>query len=458
MITPKYKELAKEYEGRVRFLKVDVQQHNVGVQVRSMPTFHFYFQGKLDHQFSGADENGMRQQTQQLDRKAEAADVEVSLGALEAFYKEHDPSKLDNVDEINEKYGKAPEFTKKNSRKQAPKAEGGGKAEAGGDKPVDIRKMDMDDLKAEVYRREMASHEKEEELVLKKNERRREKLGLTSGSADGTSSAAPVRVAILGGGPAGMTAAIYSARAGLKPVVIAPATGGQLMGKGVGVENYPGIMEANGGDIIKLMKSQAAKFQATFEHEMVASVDLSKRPFVIKTNTSAPTAHALIVSTGADSRWLGAPGEDMYRGGGVSSCATCDGFLWREKHCAVIGGGDTAMEDALVLARTSSHVTLIHRRDSFRASHVLQQAVLGNPKITVLWNTTVGEFKGGDCASEATCMLSHLALHTTDDPTNTTELAVDAAFVAIGHIPNTGLFTGQLDMTDTGYLQTRADI
>ena len=145
----------------------------------------------------------------------------------------------------------------------------------------------------------------------------------------------------------------------------------------------------------------------------MASVDLSKRPFVIKTNTSALTAHALIVSTGADSRWLGAPGEDMYRGGGVSSCATCDGFLWREKHCAVIGGGDTAMEDALVLARTSSHVTLIHRRDSFRASHVLQQAVLGNPKITVLWNTTVGEFKGGDCASEATCMLSHLALHTT---------------------------------------------
>jgi len=165
MIAPKYKELAKEYEGRVRFLKVDVQQHNVGVQVRSMPTFHFYFQGKLDHQFSGADENGMRQQTAQLDRKAEAADVEVSLGALEAFYKEHDPSKLDNVDEIYEKYpayklvailkkkyGKAPEFTKKNSRK-APKAEGGAKAEAGGDKPVDIRKMDMDDLKAEVLRR-----------------------------------------------------------------------------------------------------------------------------------------------------------------------------------------------------------------------------------------------------------------------------------------------------------------
>ena len=164
MIAPKYKELAKEYEGRVKFLKVDVQQHNVGVQIRSMPTFHFYLQGKLDHQFSGADENGMRQYTQQLDRKAEQMDIEVSLGALEAFYKEHDPSKLDNVDDIYEKYpayklvgilkkkyGKAPEYTKKNTRKQAPKPEGG--AAAGGEKPVDIRKMDMDDLKAEVPRR-----------------------------------------------------------------------------------------------------------------------------------------------------------------------------------------------------------------------------------------------------------------------------------------------------------------
>merc|ERR1719235_1079889 len=139
MIAPKYKELAKEYEGRVRFLKVDVQQHYVGVQVRSMPTFHFYFQGKLDNQFSGADENGMRMYTQQLDRKAEAADVEVSLGALEAFYKEHDPSKLDTVDQIYEKYpayklvqilkkkyGKAPEYTKKTPPKKAA-PEGGGK-------------------------------------------------------------------------------------------------------------------------------------------------------------------------------------------------------------------------------------------------------------------------------------------------------------------------------------------
>merc|ERR1719198_2086816 len=153
MIAPKFKELAKEYEGRVKFVKVDVQQHYVGVQVRSMPTFHFYFQGKLENQFSGADENGMRMYTQQLDRKAEAMDIEVSLGALEAFYKEHDPSKLDNVDEIYEKYpayklvqilkkkyGKAPEYTKKNSRRQAPKKESGGGGGGGAEKAVDIRK------------------------------------------------------------------------------------------------------------------------------------------------------------------------------------------------------------------------------------------------------------------------------------------------------------------------------
>jgi len=471
MMAPKFKELAKEYEGRVKFVKVDVQRSYVGVQVRSMPTFHFYLSGKLENQFSGADENGMRQYTQQLDRKAEAMDIEVSLGAIEAFYKEHDPSKLDNVDEIYEKYpayklvqilkkkyGKAPEYTKKNSRASAaPKEGGGGGGGGGGAKPVDIRKMDMDELKAEIYRREMAAEEKEEELRVKKNERRREKLGLVGKDGEAGSAAKPVKMAVLGGGPAGMTAAIYSARAGLKPLVIAPAMGGQLMGKGVGVENYPGILEANGGDIVKLMKQQAAKFNAVFEHELVTSVDLSQRPFVIKTNASALTAHALIVSTGADSRWLGVEGEHMYRGGGVSSCATCDGFLWREKAVAVIGGGDTAMEDALVLARTSSHVTLIHRRDTFRASHVLQQAVLNNPKITVVWNTTIKQFKGGDCAQEATCMLSHLVLESTTDPENVTELAVDAAFVAIGHIPNTDLFKGQLEMSDNGYLMTKAE-
>jgi len=449
MMAPIFKEVAKEYDGRVKFIKVDVQRAYVGVQIRSMPTFHFYLQGKVENQFSGGDENGLRQMSRALAQKAEAMDVEVSLGALEAFYQKHDPSKLEKVDEIYEKYpayklvqilkkkyGVAPEFTKKTPPKKA--ATGGGKEE---EKGVDIKKMDLDDLKAEVYRREMAAEEKEIELFKKKNQRRREKM---------TSAAAPTKIAILGGGPAGVTAAIYAARAGLKPVVVAPPVGGQLMSKGVNVENYPGIPEATGPDILKMMKRQAMKFSATFEEEMVLSVDLKAKPFVITTNSSSFTAHAIVLATGADSRWLGVPGEDDFKGGGVSSCATCDGFLFSAKPVVVVGGGDTAMEDALVLARTSSFVTLIHRRDSFRASKVLADAVLSHPKITVMWNSAVKEFKGGE-----TNMLDKVIVESTTDPTNTTEIPAEGAFVAIGHIPNTDIVKGQLDMNDAGYLVTR---
>merc|ERR1719487_3086405 len=192
------------------------------------------------------------------------------------------------------------------------------------------------------------------------------------------------------------------------------------------------------------MKSQAMRFSATFEEESALSIDLSARPFTITTNASVISAHSLIIATGADSRWLGVPGEEELKGGGVSSCATCDGFLFSGKSVVVVGGGDTAMEDALVLARTSSSVTLIHRRDSFRASKVLQQAVLANSKISVMWNTTVKEFKAGDGG-----MLSSVVVQGTDDADNVTEIPAEAAFVAIGHLPNTGLFKGQLEMTDS---------
>jgi len=402
----------------------------------------------------------MRQAVGQIARKAEAMDIELSLGALEAFYQKHDPSKFDGVDEIYEKYpayklvqilkkkyGEAPDFKKKST--PPPKKAGGGGGGGKDEKIVDIKKMDLDDLKAEVYRRESATEEAESALMAKKNERRKEKLIEQCSAEDGASKA--VKVAVVGGGPAGMTAAIYAARAGLKPLVVAPAMGGQLMSKGVNVENYPGIFEASGGDIVKLMKRQAMRFSATFYDETAHKVDLSTKPFTISTNTSTVYAHSIIVATGADSRWLGVPGEEEHKGGGVSSCATCDGFLYSGKPVVVVGGGDTAMEDALVLARTSSSVVLIHRRDSFRASKVLADAVLANAKINVMWNSTVKEFKGGEGG-----MLTTVVVTSVDDPSNETEVPAEAAFVAIGHIPNTQLFSGQLEMTESDYLITKS--
>jgi len=261
-------------------------------------------------------------------------------------------------------------------------------------------------------------------------------------------------VVVIGGGPAGLAAAIYAARAGLSPVVIAPSFGGQLLGKGVDVENFPGVVgaAATGRGIVQVMRKQAFGFESRLVDDSVMSIDLSKKPFELKMNsTEAPIkTHTLIIATGADSRWLGAEGEYKYRGGGVSSCATCDGFLFRNQHVAVIGGGDTAMEDALVLARTSSKVTVVHRRDSFRASHVLAERVLSHPTIEVKWNCTVAEF-GGEPAEEGKVKLTHLNLKNKDGSEE--KMEVGAAFVAIGHEPNTNLFKGALTMDNEGYLE-----
>lgn len=266
----------------------------------------------------------------------------------------------------------------------------------------------------------------------------------------------PEAVAIIGGGPAALSAAIYAARAGLKPVVIAPPVGGQLMGKGVDVENYPGLLDSTGPGIVHLMRKQALQFNTAFDGQTIKSVDLTQRPFKLTTNTSNTVmAHSVIVATGADSNWLDVPGEYEFRGKGISSCATCDGFLFRDRPVVVIGGGDTAMEDALVLARTSSSVTVIHRRDKFRASRVLQQRVLQHSKITVRWNSQVKEFTAADTAmDDGSYPVGHVVL--TDTVTGEeSSIDCDAAFVAIGHSPNTDFVKGALEMDANNYIKVR---
>jgi len=264
------------------------------------------------------------------------------------------------------------------------------------------------------------------------------------------------KVVVLGGGPAGLAAAIYAARAGLAPVVIAPSFGGQLLGKGVDVENYPGVVgaSATGRGIVQMMRKQAYGFETRLVNDVVTTVDLTTKPFELKLNNSQGVlkSNTIIIATGADSRWLGSPGEFQYRGGGVSSCATCDGFLFRDQHVVVIGGGDTAMEDALVLARTSSKVTLVHRRDSFRASFVLADRVLNHPLIEVKWNSTVKEFAGEK--EDDKDKLTHVVISNVNTGEDE-KLEVAAAFVAIGHEPNTNLFKDSLKMDAQGYLEVQ---
>jgi thioredoxin reductase len=228
------------------------------------------------------------------------------------------------------------------------------------------------------------------------------------------------------------------------------------MAKGVDVENYPGMPRANGGQMIQVMKQQARGFFADVRDDMVISINTTNRPFEIYTNTTGLVrAHSIILATGANSRWLNAEGEWELRGAGVSSCATCDGYLFKGKTCLVVGGGDTAMEEALFLSRICSQVTLIHRRDSFRASSVMQKRVLSNSKIEVRWNTELAKYigKSETINDEERYILKAVMLKSTTEPdAPPTEFNTDAVFVAIGHDPNTEFVKGQLDMDESGYL------
>ena len=265
-------------------------------------------------------------------------------------------------------------------------------------------------------------------------------------------------VIIIGSGPAGLTAAIYTARANLSPLVIegepsstSDQPGGQLM-LTTDVENFPGFPEGiMGPDLMARFREQAVRFGADLLTEKVSKVDLSARPFGVwvgDPDAAEPTyrAQSVIVSTGAKALMLGLPAEERLLGHGLSTCATCDGFFFREHNIAVVGGGDSALEEALFLTKFATKVTLIHRRDELRASKIMQERALANPKIEFLWNHTVDDIVG-EHAVEKLKVRNVL----TDE---VSDLDVTGVFVAIGHQPNTDLFKGQLDMEDSGYLVT----
>ncbi len=260
-------------------------------------------------------------------------------------------------------------------------------------------------------------------------------------------------VIIVGSGPAGLTAAIYTARASLSPLVIegepsstSDQPGGQLM-LTTEVENFPGFPEGiMGPELMTNFRAQAERFGAEFITEKVTRVDFSERPFRVWVRDDEYRAESVIVSTGARSLMLGLEAEQRLIGHGLSTCATCDGFFFRGHEIAVVGGGDSAIEEATFLTKFADKVTIIHRRDEFRASKIMQQRAFDNPKIEILWNHTVTEINGADKVE------SIEVTDTTSGATST--LAVTGVFIAIGHRPNTDLFTGVLDMDETGYLET----
>ncbi|HET9030885.1 MAG TPA: thioredoxin-disulfide reductase [Candidatus Aquilonibacter sp.] len=253
------------------------------------------------------------------------------------------------------------------------------------------------------------------------------------------------RVIIIGSGPAGLTAAVYAARANLNPLVFAGGLyGGQLM-LTTEVENFPGFPDGiMGPDLMMKFREQAERFGARIENVDVTSVDLTRKPFVVRTADAQFEAKTVIVATGASARWLDVPGETKLRGRGVSTCATCDGAFFREKHIVVVGGGDSAMEEALFLTRFGSKVTVIHRRESLRASKIMAERARAHEKISFIWNTVVEEVLGDP-------VMSGLVLRNIIDGTTST-LDADALFIAIGHTPNTAIFEGQLELDEAGYI------
>lgn len=258
------------------------------------------------------------------------------------------------------------------------------------------------------------------------------------------------KVVIVGSGPAGLTAALYAARADLKPIVFeGPEPGGQLMTT-TDVENFPGYPEGvMGPQMMQDFREQATRFGADCRYGMVTNIDFSQKPYILTIDDNVEIfAHSVIASTGASAKWLHLPSEQKLRGKGVSACATCDGAFFRDQHVLVIGGGDTAMEEATFLTKFASKVTVVHRRDELRASKTMQQRAFNNDKIEFMWDSELVEVLGDNVVEGA-----KVKNRNTDEVTTLDD--VTGVFVAIGHKPNTDLFKGVVEMDDVGYIQTK---
>lgn len=264
------------------------------------------------------------------------------------------------------------------------------------------------------------------------------------------------RLLILGSGPAGYSAAVYAARANLEPVLITGIEqGGQLMTT-TDVENWPGDPEGlQGPGLMERMRQHAERFETELVFDHIHTTDLGQRPFLLKGDSGDYTCDALIIATGATAKYLGLPSEDAFKGRGVSACATCDGFFYRQQEVAVIGGGNTAVEEALYLSNVASRVTLVHRRDSLRAEKILQQRLFDRAgeggNVTLLWDHVLDEVLGDDSG------VTGIRVRSTKDPEQSREIPLAGVFIAIGHAPNTGIFEGQLEM-DGGYILVKSGL